>query len=449
MPDRVNYRVALIQPLTRRLLLLQRDGALALPVIDVPSLQRPAYHLTRSADAMWNMKTVMLESVGGNASLAPCAILEIRGDSLSWESDGFKAWNLETVPSTLLEDELRSVFASILQSTPGSGSTWARIGWVDEAQKWIQQSVGDRPIHFTEEVTQLNGGGGFCLARFGTDKGPAYWLKAIAEPNTQEFDITSFLATNCPTYLPRVVCMRKDWNAWVMEEAGSSLHDSTSLLNFERAAASLADLQLQLIGRSRDLLGAGCTDHRIEMIETQIDEMIAYLEEAMSMQTSTKVCQLSGSRLRELGWRLHQSCSELMGLGIPDSLMHNDISPGSIVSDGTNCVFIDWCEGAVGNPFLSFEQLCVHTARKTDAPDLWLGRLRRVYKRLWSPVLADEQIDRALQLVPLIAVLSYLCGRGDWLRSQRRYEASFLSYSRSLARHMDRIARSSEASGSI
>jgi hypothetical protein len=55
-------------------------------------------------------------------------------------------------------------------------------------------------------------------------------------------------------------------------------------------------------------------------------------------------------------------------------------------------------------------------------------------------VLTERQIDGALQVAPMVAVLSCLCGRGDWLNDFQRTEPPLLSYSRGLARHMDRIA---------
>ena len=219
-----------------------------------------------------------------------------------------------------------------------------------------------------------------------------------------------------------------------MEEFGSSLHDSNSLKDFERAAYKLAHLQKQLVGNADDLLNVHCGDHRIETLRTHIDEVVAYLDEAMALQTSSKVPKLSTTRLKELGNVLHQTCSNLEELGIPDSLMHNDISPGSILDNGSDCVFTDWCEAYVGNPFITLEQLCAHVRRKTNESEIWAEKLKAVYKSCWIDVLTEYQIDRAIQLVPLVSVFSYLYGRGDWLHSPRRMQPAFLSHSRTRRR---------------
>ena len=229
-----------------------------------------------------------------------------------------------------------------------------------------------------------------------------------------------------------------------MEEFGSSLHSSGSLADFVRAAHRLASLQKRLVEASDQLLAAQCADHRTANLDSQVDDIIEYLDEAMRLQTSIKVPPIPTSRLHEIRDTLHSACAALQEIGIPDSLMHNDISPGSILSDGTNTVFTDWCEACVGNPFITFEQLCVHAARKIHEADRSIQCFSSVYKACWMDVLAERQIDRALQIAPLVAVLSYLHGRGDWLDVSYRSAPPFLSYSRALARQMDKVARRPE-----
>jgi hypothetical protein len=340
----------------------------------------------------------------------------------------------------LIADSQRCSLEAILSGNDGDGSPFARIGWIEDAQRWIQSSINDHEIIFTGEIRQLNSGGPFCLVRLATESGPAYWIKGVGDQNAHEFSVTRYLAEHCPGYLPPVIAMRSDWNAWVMEEFGASMHNSDSLDDFQRAVYQLANLQKQLVGKSEELLVAQCTDHGIVILNSRIDEIIEYLDGAMRRQASVKVPSLSTSRLYEIRNVLHDACVALQGLQIPDSLIHNDISPGSILSNGTHCVFTDWCEVYVGNPFITIEQFCVHAARKTDEPESWVRSLRSIYRSCWIDVLTERQIEGALQVVPLISVLSYLYGRGDWLQTSRRDEPAFLSYSRSLARHMDRIA---------
>ena len=440
MIEHADYQLALILPHSRQLLGMASLDTTELPVVRIPLWERPAEQLTKQIEARWKISTIVLDILFGPNSETPCAVAEVRTDCWDFENEGFCIVQPDIIcDASLVVSQSRSLKA-ILLGNDTSGSAFSRIGWIEDAQQWIQSSIHHHEVIFTGEVRQLNGGGAFCLLRLGTRFGPAYWIKGVGEPNDHEFAVTSFLAKHCPEYLPRIVAMRSDWNAWVMEEFGSSLHNSGSLDDFKRAVYRLADLQKQLAGKSEELLAARCADHRTEVLSSHIDEIIDYLDGAMVQQTSTKVPPLSTSRLHEIGVVLHHACLKLEELQIPDTLIHNDISPGSILGNGTDCVFTDWCEAYVGNPFITFEQFCVHAARKTDEPELWVRNLKSVYRSCWMGILTEHQIDGALQVSPLVAVLSYLYGRSDWLHTSKRREPAFLSYTRSLARHMDRIA---------
>src|ERR1700719_456394 len=131
----------------------------------------------------------------------------------------------------------------------------------------------------------------------------------------------------------------------------------------------------------------------------------------------------------------------MQALAIPDSLLHNDLNVGNVLIEESQCVFIDWSEAYVGNPFFIFPHLCSLLSRTEDTSLPWVQHLRARYKRPWQNLLTDAQMDRAFALTPLLAVLSCLYGRGYWLASPERDEPHFQGYARSLARYMDRAAQ--------
>ena len=446
MTDSLGYRLAFILPESRHLLVMQagRDGAGELPTIDIPLWRRPAEHLTRLIEERWQITTVVLDVVADESLPTPCAIVEVRNPSWEFTKESFGEVGVDDLPDSSLAESERVTLQSILAGEDAGRGPFSRIGWVEEAQTWIQQSISGREVTFTGALRQLNAGGEFCLVRFSTVCGPAVWLKAVGAPNTREFEITGFLANTCPQYLPSIAAMREDWHAWVMDEWGSPLHSSSPLRDFEQAAHKLAHLQIELSDKSAELLGVHCSDHRIQTLDSRVDTLIAYLDEAMHLQTSTKVVKLSSARLETIRTLLHHTCATLEDLGIPDSLMHSDISPGSILNDGNDCVFTDWCEASVGNPFITLEQFCAHMARISELSKSQIGALRNTYKSCWMELLPEHKIDKALRLTPLISILAYFYGRGDWLSSPRRQDPSFQGYARSLARHMDRIAENTD-----
>jgi aminoglycoside phosphotransferase (APT) family kinase protein len=169
--------------------------------------------------------------------------------------------------------------------------------------------------------------------------------------------------------------------------------------------------------------------------------MMCYLEEAMEQQASTKVPRLGGSRLREIGVFIEDACGAMQELGIPETIIHNDINHGNILDCNDGCVFTDWCEAYVGNPFMTFQHLLLLLPPDGNQAKVGLIRLKEACKELWLNSLASWKIDQAFALMPLLAVTSYLYGRGAWLRSSRRYDPQMQRHARSLARHMDRAAQ--------
>jgi hypothetical protein len=441
MVDYVNYRLALILPQSRQLIATKVDETYMLPQISIPLWERCAEQLTRLIAERWHIKSVVLDVVTDDCSGSPLALIEVRSSTWEPSNEGLTKIHLDKISDGVLCSGERKVLQSILAGEDSGRGPFSHIGWFDDVQAWVHEVTNACGETLTGETLHLNAGGHFCLLRLAVSSGTGYWLKATGEPNTREYAITTFLAGICPQYLPRVIAVRKDWNAWLMEEHGSSLNHSESLVDFRRAVHDMADLQKIFIGRSDALFAACCGDHRTETLNSRIAELIAYLDEAMGLQTSSKAPKLSSSRLKDLEVALHRACSLQKELAIPDSLMHSDISPGSILYDGSRYVFTDWCEANVGNPFITLEQMCVHAARISADPELWVRALRDEYAACWITLLTERQIHRGLQLAPLLSVLSSLHESATGLDSPRRYDPQRLSYSRSLARHIDRVVR--------
>jgi hypothetical protein len=181
-------------------------------------------------------------------------------------------------------------------------------------------------------------------------------------------------------------------------------------------------------------------DQRVEFLQSRATEVIDFLAYAMDQQTTTKVPRLGRARVRELGCIVQDACGRMRQLAIPDSLIHNDIHPANILFDGDRCVFTDWCEAFVGNPFATLEHLCVRPSPDPEESNRWSEYLRRLYKDEWLDLLTADQIEQAFVLTPLLAIFGFLYGRGTWLRTSLRHNARFLGRARGLTRLMDRAA---------
>jgi len=274
-----------------------------------------------------------------------------------------------------------------------------------------------------------------------------YWLKATGAPNTHERRVASLLSKLCRGWVPEVVAERPAWNAWLMRDDGDEIvalpREASGVVRLlQGAVESLAALQMRTVGAEAELLKAGALDHRTHVLRTEAEALFAYMDEAMCLQTSTKVPRIETKRLHELQNIFEDVCSRTEDLGLPDMLLHGDMNLGNILVAGERCVFLDWCEAYVGNPLVTFEHLLllnqIEDPREKASCD---QRLRETYRTAMSKTCDPKAIDATFACMPLIAAVSTLYGRGDWRRTPARDDLRRQAHVRSIIRHMDRAAR--------
>jgi hypothetical protein len=443
-PEQDTYRLVLVSPETQRCLTEAANGTTRLPRVAIPKWTRPAEEISRAIEQTWGLKVVVLDFFGDESEDSGCVTAELLKSNGGSFVNSVGVWRSI---AELAEGELRGSELTLAEDLIALGATgrgaFSRFGWLDDAVAWISVEASDGGFQFTGELQQFNANATFCLVRLGNSRGPAYWLKAVGEPNLNEFPVTVGLAKHFPQYLPKLVATRPEWNAWVMEEAGSRVSAPLVLSELERVVTNLAELQKSSIEHRQTLLSFGCFDQQAPILRAHIPQLIDYMIDSMTKQTSTKAPRIEESRLREIGIILLDICLEMETLGIPETLIHNDFTLGNILIDEQRCVFTDWAEACIGNPIATYQHLraCVsHDERGVR----WLPGLDGLYKRAWCDVLSESQLEKALILAPLLALCSHLFGRGAWLGSNFGEDPHFQRYARGLARHMDMAANAPE-----
>lgn len=437
------YRIALILPQSKTVLLEPHGGGLRLPHIGIPRWTRVAEQLTKAVRDKWRLGSIMIDSLPGSQETPACAVIEVFADDWRSLADGLVPLHLDALADLELTDAEQAAVQRILTGENTGCEPFSRLGWAEEAQDWIRANVPHRAIEFNDDLYGSSARGAFALVRFGTRRPPAYWLKATCAPNAHEYAVSTTLARLFPGCLPPLVAARGDWHAWVMEEAGRPLEETLTLPALEQATHSLAQLQVASTDHLDVLFAAGCFDQRMPILRAGIPRMIQYLEDAMRLQTSTRVPPIENRRLCELGNLLEEACICMETLGIPDTVIHNDMNAGNILFDGLRAVFTDWAEAYIGNPFFTFHHLRAH-AVQADVSHAWASKIETIYANLWRCLLSDSQIAHALALCAPLAIASYLCGRDITFGLPHRKDVRAQSYARSLARHMDRAMQAPE-----
>jgi hypothetical protein len=252
----------------------------------------------------------------------------------------------------------------------------------------------------------------------------------------------------CSEYLPEFIAAKPDWNAWVMSGNGSPIPElpTDPIMAFnllKDAVESMAMLQQRTMGRGQELRKSGAFDQDVDVLLTHSDELFTYLEECMRLQTSTNVPPVEICRLQELKRIFEKVCRRMKVLDIPNAVVHGDMSLANILRGNQHCQFIDWCETYVGNPLITLEHLLLLNQLNNHELKEFVDRvLKEKYKSVISTVCDPATLDEGFIYAPLLAAASALYGRGDWLATSRREEPHRRAYARTLARHMERAARS-------
>ena len=425
--ETIECRVAIVDPSSKAVLALQMSDRTTLPHVQLSRRTRFAQQLTSAIYATWGLQVLILDSLKTGSSSTNCIVVALLIAGVPGPQ--FSILPAERLIGCALSNQEAGLLFEMLKGK--RANPFSRLGWIDDAISWIVTATGQK-LSSKRQIEQWNFGGEFALLRLRMDEGGCYWLKATGKPNKHEYDITVCLSELYSDFLPPLIATRKEWNAWLTKEFGEPFADLPPADAMTCAATNFATFQLETINGVEMLLSAGAFDQRLRTLREHIDPIFRFLADAMTRQRSTKVPPLGHERLQELAILVTDACDRMESLGIPDTLLHNDLNAGNILYDGRRCVFTDWSEAAVGNPFLACERLCRLNVNHGEV-------VHTAYRKLWIEQVGEAGIREAFTLAPLLDVFAYLYGRGYWIACEN-HPQYLESRARSLARHMDRIA---------
>lgn len=429
-------------------ILVERSAhGVRLPVITIPPRTRPAEELTSAIESRWNLKTYCLltlpaeepRSVRATAVLELCSVCATLPEGFEWcAADPRSLQDFDDSESySVIERALATLNDGRSDKHQGP---FGRTGWLEHVSEWTAAKGAAEGLRLNGRFRQLNASPTFSLIRFETD-GPALWFKAVGEPNLREYSITLVLAKYFPSFLPRVIAARADWNAWLSFEAeGSPLSSCSDVNAWSGVARTLAGLQIASFGQTLHLLDAGCRDVRPTNLLSLTGPFFEAMSALMAQQTKPSPAPLSRSAVLELQAKLEDSLAELLQSDIPDTLGHLDFNPGNIVSSGRNCVFLDWAEGSTGHPFLTFPYLLEHFVRCHPGKEVSARSMTAAYVHAWRSFDSPKGISRALRLSSLVAVFAYATCGDAWRDPHLLNRPNTAAYLRSLTRRMKREA---------
>jgi hypothetical protein len=443
------YRVIVLGQNGTEVLVVPDGDRFALPAVNIPRWQRVAENLAAAVNAEWGEEVVCLFEPDAPASTNATRIRYQATERLG--VNGKPKMHTQWVPlSALSHDSLigpsdylaiqQSIALCSAEGKESRSGPFARLGWFKELSEWVETVIEPLGFHLKGNFRQLNASPSFSLVRFETD-GPALWFKAVGEPNQKEFLITSALAQLFPNYLPRILAARPDLNGWLTPEApGKLLCEVREDSLWQRAAAALAELQIDSIDHGARILGAGARDLGIATLSQLIQPFMESMARLMGRQTKVPPAALGRQELLLLGDRIQSALDALEVMEIPETLGHLDLNPGNIIVSPSRRTFLDWAEAYVGNPFFSLEYLLEHLRRTSGTDTAVETKLVESYCARWEQVVPTAVVAEGLELARLLAVFAYAAGSNAWKDAERLEEPATAGYFRSLTRRMHREA---------
>ena len=452
------YRILLLRKNASELLVAGERPQFTLPCVEIPKWERVAENMNAVVGKRYGISPVCLFATNLSAIAADgeqplYQVMETREadvaapEGTSWlPVDSFSDQSFADEQDSLaLTTTLRQIHEFENEATIGP---FGKPGWIEELSSWVQDQVHPYWLCLTGEIRQLNASPTFALLRFKTN-GTSLWFKAVGEPNLREFPISVTLSRLFPGFVPSVIATHPAWHGWLMTEfAGSTLDEVSDACAWERAAQTLGELQIASLGKTDQLLEAGCRDLRINSLLPLVDPFVEVMSELMSQQQKASPPTLGREELRTLGRQIKEALSELTELGIPDTLGHLDFNPGNILCSADQCIFLDWAEAYVGPPFPTFQFLIEHARQRRVGNTVCDQQLINRYNRSWFRAASPAIVASGQSVTPLTAAFFYAVALDAWHDAERLLTPRLASFFRSLTRRMQREAEESKANTS-
>jgi hypothetical protein len=258
---------------------------------------------------------------------------------------------------------------------------WADPAWLAEATAWIRERA-----QVSGPIEQPHVRWWSTVLRVPTPDGDLYF-KADAPVHRFEAGLTAKLAELQPNRVPELVAVDAERGWMLMRDGGTRLRElietPADLHHWEKLLPGYAQLQIAVAPHTPELLALGVPDERLSVLPDHLRTLLAARPAGLSSEEHERL----GVRLPEI----EAMCRELAGVGIPETIQHDDLHDGQVfVREGRYLVF-DWGDSCVSHPFHSLTVVLRALAWKLDLEPGGrdLQRLRDAYLEPFGNGLAE------------------------------------------------------------
>jgi hypothetical protein len=287
---------------------------------------------------------------------------------------------------------------------------WTKPGWYAEALAWIDDHLDAAGSPRTGVPVQVRSWGLSNVLRCPTTAGSVYF-KALAHSSTitparvdspallfaHEPRLLRHLADERPGGVVSPLAIDEDRVWMLLPDLGPPLAAEPDVEVWIAAMRGHARLQRSYASSLDRLLEFGCVDRRLAVLDGEIDRLLG------PNIITDRLEQAERDQLPADADRLRKAITELVAIGVPETLLHGDLHPGNLaVQDGQVLAF-DWTDAALSHPFLDLVTFFEGRSEISKDP-----RLKDAYLAEWEEFASPADLRRALELAEQLGSLHQL-----------------------------------------
>lgn len=226
-------------------------------------------------------------------------------------------------------------------------TAWRDPEWLRGAHAWTDEQLQRLGHERTGEIEQPHVELWATVLRVPTAGGPL-WFKAGSAEQAHEAGVVALLADRCPDDVPPLLATDPGRGWMLMADGGTRLRE---LVEAERDLSRWLDVlpRYAAIQRALEpdvdaLLATGAPDRRLAVLAGQYRRLLEVVDDIAAPELA---------HYRSYAGWVDDACARLAGLGVPETVQHDDLHDGQVFErDGRYLVF-DWGDACVSHPFFS------------------------------------------------------------------------------------------------
>lgn len=282
---------------------------------------------------------------------------------------------------------------------------WARLGWFQEATRWIHDRLDGLELQTTGPVEQVRAWALSCILKVPTGAGDIYF-KAVPPYFAQEPKVIQALARRRIPEVPHPLAVDIERGWMLTGDIGDRhLFKESDLAVWEGAVRRFAELQVGWADEPDKAIVSAVPHRDLDTLAAQAGPLLNDAKLAL-VDTPWGLTAGEMEALQTALPELRERCRRLGEYRIPRCLVHGDLG-GNVLVNGTGYVYFDWTDACIAHPFMDVSTLLDTIFDETvlsNAPDVE-RRVRDAYLGPWSAYESPERLREAYDIARPLGAL--------------------------------------------